>query len=175
MSGVTVEIKGLQEIDRMFQQLPKQVNQDAVWAKFWRLNSKPLIKAAKQNAPVADKDITYPADRSLKITKGTLRDSIIFYRTKASKQPWIHGGYIGPRVKGKFRKNKGGYFGAWVEYGHKTGHKGKTTEENPYMERAWKSKNHVVLKDGFKEAEKIFVKAVKSHEKRLKKYGSLGY
>ena len=43
------------------------------------------------------------------------------------------------------------------------------------MERAWKSKHTVVLKDGFKEAEKIFVKAVKSHEKRLQKYGTFGY
>ena len=134
-----------------------------------------IVYDVSSDTPIAKKDVVYPADSSLKITKGTLRDSIIFYRTKASKQPWIHGGYIGPRVKGKFRKNKGGYFGAWVEYGHKTGHKGKKTEDNPYMERAWKSKNSVVLKDGFKEAEKIFVKAVKSHEKRLQKYGSLGY
>jgi len=172
MSGVTVEIKGLQEIDRMFQQLPKQVNQDAVWAKFWRLNSKPLIKAAKQNAPVADKDIVYPADPSLKIKKGTLRDSIIFYRTKASKK--YYGGYVGPRVKGKYKKNKGGYFGAWVEYGHKSGHKGNT-KAFPFMEKAWGQAHGIVLTNGMKDSEKIFTKVLKSHEKRLQKYGSLGY
>ena len=172
MSGVTVEIKGLQEIDRMFQQLPKQVNQDAVWAKFWRLNSKPLIKAAKQNAPVADKDITYPADPSLKIKKGTLRDSIIFYRTKASKK--YYGGYVGPRVKGKYKKNKGGYFGAWVEYGHKTGHKGNT-KAFPFMEKAWSQAHGIVLMNGMKDSEKIFTRVLKSHEKRLQKYGSVGY
>lgn len=175
MSGVSVEVQGIKEIAKLFSQLPKQVDEDKIWGRFWKKVTVPLQKEAAGNAPIAKKDVVYPADSSLKITRGTLRDSIIFYRTRASKQKWVHGGYIGPRVKGKFRKNKGGYFGAWVEYGHRTGHKGKTTEANPYMERAWKSKNHVVLKDGFKEAEKIFVKAVKSHEKRLKKYGSLGY
>ena len=95
------------------------------------------------------------------------------YRTRASKQ--VYGGYVGPRVKGKFRKNKGGYFGAWVEYGHKIKHKGSMTKDNPFMEKAFKSKSGTVMSNGFKDAEKIFVSAVKSHEKRLQKYGSFGY
>mgnify|MGYP001441507198 CR=1 FL=1 len=172
MSGVSVEAQGLKEIDQMFRQLPKQVSQDVIWGRFWRKVSKPLKEAAAGNVKDAPKDIPYPPDTSLKIRKGTLRESIQFYRTRASKK--VYGGYVGPRVKGKFRKNKGGYYGAWVEYGHKTVH-GKMTKDNPFMEKAFKSKSGTVLSNGFKDAEKIFVSAVKSHERRLKKYGTLGF
>jgi|TARA_R110002012_G_scaffold50281_1_gene130124 hypothetical protein len=173
MSGVTVKAQGLKEIEQMFRQLPKQVGQDKIWGRFWRKVSKPLKEAAAGNVKDAPKDIPYPPDTSLKIRKGTLRKSIQFYRTRASKQ--VYGAYIGPRVKGKFAKNKGGYFGAWVEYGHKIKHKNSITKDNPFMEKAFKSKSGTVLSNGFKDAEKIFVSAVKSHEKRLKKYGTFGY
>ena len=36
-NNVSVELEGLQAIDRMFKQLQKQVNQDAKWGKFWRV------------------------------------------------------------------------------------------------------------------------------------------
>ena len=173
-SGITVEAQGIKEIGKLFSQLPKQVNEDAIWAKFWKKVTVPLQQAAEKNAPIADKDIPYPPDSNLTITKGTLKRSIKFYRTKASKNVWVHGGYIGPRVKGKFKKNKGGYFGAWLEYGHKMKH-GGTTKPNPFMEKAFREKSGTVLATGFEDAEKIFVSAVKRHENRLKKYGSLGY
>ena len=76
MSGVSVEAQGLKEIDQLFRQLPKQVSQDNIWGRFWRKVSKPLKDAAASNAPIAKKDIPYPPDTSLKIRKGTLRDSI---------------------------------------------------------------------------------------------------
>ena len=173
MSGVTVEAKGIREIMQMFDGLPKRVNKDAVWGRFWKKVTVPLLTAAEKNAPIAEKDVPYPPDKSLKIKRGTLKDSLKFYRTKASKGD-IHGGYIGPRVKGKFKKNKGGYFGAWVEYGHKM-KKGGTTKANPFMEKSFREKSGSVLSNGFKDAEKIFVSALKRHENRLKKYGSLGY
>jgi len=171
--GITVEAKGIKEIAQMFSQLPKQVNEDAVWGKFWKKVTKPLQQTAQTNAPVAKKDVVYPADKSLKIKRGTLKDSLIFYRTKASKGD-IHGGYIGPRVKGKYKKNKGGYFGAWVEYGHKLKH-GGTTRSNPFMEKSFREKSGTVLSNGFQDAEKIFTSALKRHKNRLTKYGSLGY
>ena len=171
--GIGVELKGVKEISQMFNQLPKQVNIDKIWGRFWKKVTKPLQQAAEKNAPIANRDVVYPADKSLKIKRGTLKDSLIFYRTKASKGD-IHGGYIGPRVKGKYKKNKGGYFGAWVEYGHKMKN-GKTTTKNPFMEKSFREKSGTVLSTGFKDAEKIFVSALKSHKKRLTKYGSLGY
>ena len=111
---------------------------------------------------------TYPPNTKLTIARGTLKKSIKFYRTNASRQSWVHGAYIGPRVKGKFAKNKGGYFGAWVEYGHKTVH-GKMTKADPFMERAWKQKHRGVLQKGFAGAEKIFTSALKTHQRRLDK------
>ena len=62
--NVGVEVMGLKEIEKMFQQLPKQVSQEAIWTKFWRDVSKPLVKAAQEEAPVADRDIPYPANPS---------------------------------------------------------------------------------------------------------------
>jgi len=171
---ISVEIKGMKEIEEMFRQVPKQVSQDKIWAKFWRTVTKPLVKEAQNNAPIAKKDIPYPADKSKTISKGTLRDSIGFFRTKASKE--YLGGYVGPRVKGKFGKNKGGYYGAWVEYGSEVMHFGKHKSKNqPFMENALKSKHHTIIENGFTDAEKVFKSIMKSHEKRMTKYGKLGY
>ena len=172
--SVSVEAKGIKEITQMFNGLPKRVNKDAIWGRFWKKVTVPLLDAAITQAPVADRDVVYPPDKSLKIARGTLRDSLKFYRTRASKAKDVHGGYIDPRVKGKFKKNKGGYYGAWVEYGHrKKG--GGMTKANPFMERAWSQKSGTVLENGFTDAEKIFIKAVAADVRRMKKYGSLGY
>ena len=170
---VSVEAIGLKEIQQMFNGLPKRVNKDAVWGRFWKKVTIPLLNAAIEEAPVADRDVVYPPDKSLKIARGTLRDSLKFYRTRASKGD-IHGAYIGPRVKGKFKKNMGGYYGAWVEYGHRKKGGGMTTA-NPFMMRAWNKKSGSVLENGFTDAEKIFIKAVAADVRRMKKYGSLGY
>ena len=130
--GITMKVQGIKEIEAMFRQVPKQVSQDKIWARFWRLNTKPLVKAAQDNAPIAKKDVPYsPAYK-----KRTLRKSIGFFRTRASKE--YLGAYIGPKVKGKFKKNKGGYYGAWVEYGGEVMHYGKFKGKNqPFMKRGW--------------------------------------
>jgi len=171
--GVTVETRGLKEIGQMFNQLPNRVNKDAVWGRFWKKVTVPLLDAAIEQAPVADKDVVYPPDKSLTIARGTLRDSLKFYRTRASKGD-VHGAYIGPRVKGKFKKNMGGYYGAWVEYGHKK-KGGGMTKANPFMQRAWLQKSGTVLANGFTDAEKIFLKAVQADLRRMKKWGKFAY
>ena len=43
------------------------------------------------------------------------------------------------------------------------------------MADAWERAHRTVMLGGMKSAEKVFVRAVKSHERRLQKYGSLGY
>ena len=172
--NVGVEVMGLKEIEKMFQQLPKQVSQEAIWTQFWRDVSKPLVKAAQEEAPIADRDIPYPANPSLTIKKETLKNSIGFFTTKAARKQF--GGYVGPRVKGRFSKNKGGYFGAWIEFGDQVEFFGKYTgRAQPYMADAWERAHRTVMLGGMKSAEKVFVRAVKSHERRLQKYGSLGY
>ncbi len=178
--GVTVEAKGIKEITQMFKGLPKRVNKDLVWGRFWKKVSEPMLKAAAANAPLLNPGTTgrvgvsYPPDKSLTISRGTLKKSIQFYRTRASKQKDIHGAYIGPRVKGKFKKNLGGYYGAWVEYGHRI-RGGGMSKAFPFMEKAFNQTSGVVLENGFTDAEKIFLKAVAADVRRMKKYGSLGY
>ena len=178
--GVTVEAQGLKEIGQMFNGLPKRVNKDAVWGRFWKKVTVPMLKAAQANAPLLDPGstgrvgVSYPPDKSQTIARGTLKKSIQFYRTRASKQKDIHGAYIGPRVKGKFKKNKGGYYGAWVEYGHRN-RDGSMSKANPFMARAFSQTSGVVLQNGFTDAEKIFLKAVAADERRMKKWGKFAY
>ena len=178
--SVTVETKGIKEITQMFKELPRQVNKDAVWGRFWKKVTVPLLTAAIQEAPVLNPGstgrvgVSYPPDKSLTIARGTLKKSLKFYRTKASKAKDVHGAYIGPRVKGKFKKNMGGYYGAWVEYGHRN-IDGSMSKPNAFMMRAWNQKSGSVLSNGFTEAEQIFIKANRAHVNRLKKYGRLGY
>ena len=178
--SVTVETKGIKEITQMFKELPRQVNKDAVWGRFWKKVTVPLLTAAIQEAPVLNPGstgrvgVSYPPDKSLTIARGTLKKSLKFYRTKASKAKDVHGAYIGPRVKGKFKKNMGGYYGAWVEYGHRNTD-GSMSKPNAFMMRAWNQKSGSVLSNGFTEAEQIFIKANRAHVNRLKKYGRLGY
>mgnify|MGYP003649308652 FL=1 len=161
--GIKVEVdkNNLRDINLMFQQLPKQVDQNKIWVKFWRENSKPLVKAAKNNAP--------------KGKTGRLAASVGFFTTKASRK--YNGGYVGPRVKGAFSsKKKSGFYGAWVEYGGETKFGGKGFGKNqPWVSDAWSSAHKQVLASGMKSAEKIFERALKIHTRRLKKYGTLGY
>jgi len=172
--GVTVEAKGLKEIDQMFRKLPQDVNSVLIWGRFWKKVSKPLLGAAQNNAPLLDPGTTgrvgvaYPPDPTLTIPRGNLKKSVQFYRTRASRKKDVHGAYIGPRVKGKFKKNFGGYYGAWVEYGHKV-RGGGMSKSNPWMKKAFMEKSQSVLKTGFKDATDIFVKAVKRYEKKMAK------
>ena len=177
--GVSVEAKGIKEIMQMFNGLPKRVNKDLVWGRFWKKVTKPMLTAAAAGSPLLDPGTTgrvgvsYPPDKSLTISRGTLKKSIQFYRTRASRGD-VHGAYIGPRVKGKFKKNKGGYYGAWVEYGHRT-RGGGMSKAFPFMEKAFNQTSGVVLENGFTDAEKIFIKAMDADVRRMKKYGRLGY
>ena len=176
--SVSVEAKGIKEIMQMFNGLPKRVNKDLVWGRFWKKVTLPMLKAAAASAPLlkppSRKDVSSPPDKSLTIARGTLKKSIQFYRTRASRKKDVHGAYIGPRVKGKFKKNLGGYYGAWVEYGHRI-RGGGMSKAFPFMEKAFNQTSSVVLQNGFTDAEKIFIKAVAADVRRMKKYGRLGY
>jgi len=173
-NGISVELKGLKEINQMFMQLPKQMDQDKIWAKFWRKNSIPLKKAAQDGIKDSGKDRPYFRDKKQTIKSGTLRKSIKFFRTKKSKE--VHGGYIGPKVFRGSKAAQGGFYGAFVEYGNEVMHYGKFKgKANPFMKKAFSAKKDIVLANGMKDAEIIFARSVKIHEKRMQKYGKLGY
>ena len=97
-----------------------------------------------------------------------------FFTTKNTKKHL--GLYLGPRVKKAYAKNKGGYYGAWVEYGDDVMHFGKyKSRATQFLNPAWRKNKIKMLSSTFTKAEEVAVKAIKRHERRLKKYGTLGY
>jgi len=172
--GVSIDVLGIKEINEMFMKLPKKLDQDKIWAKFWRKTSIPLVKAAKSGVKDSGVDRPYFRDKKQTIKSGTLKKSIKFFRTRKSKE--LHGGYVGPKVFKGSKASKGGFYGAWVEYGNEVMLYGKFRgKSNPFMKKAWNSKKDVVVANGMKDAEIIFARAMKSYEKRMQKYGSLGF
>tara|TARA_R100000664_G_scaffold31914_1_gene46072 strand:+ start:2730 stop:3224 length:495 start_codon:yes stop_codon:yes gene_type:complete len=157
-----IEVKGIKEIQQMFESLPKQVSEKAVWQRFWRKNTKPMLKIAKNN---------------VKQDTGQLKKSLGFFTTKKSRK--FLGGYIGPRVKGAYRsKDKTGFYGAFIEYGGDVKFWGKgpaKVGDQPYMRPAWNEGKGIVLNNSMKDAIDIMAKAIKTHEARLNKYGKFGY
>lgn len=48
MSGISVDVQGIKEISQMFAQLPKQVNEDAVWGRFWKKSNCSFINSGRE-------------------------------------------------------------------------------------------------------------------------------
>ena len=171
--ATNIDIQGLKELNKLINDLPKSINKYSVWKGIWKKIGKPALNSASAGAPTAKKDIPYPPDRSKMIQRGTLKKSIGFFTTRSSKK--YLGMYLGPRVKGKFQRNKGGYYGAWVEDGGQVKFFGHTTgSDNRYMNNAWKQNNTRMLKDTLDEGKKIIDKRWMSYTRRVQKYGTLG-
>ena len=174
MAKSDINVFGADEIRRMFRELPQQVNQDKIWDKFFKKISKPAISKAQSLAPKKT---------------GQLAKSIGYFRTKASQK--FLGGYVGPRVRtGKWAKrdknykgsNKSkiyinsGFYGAWQEYGSEVMFGGKGVgKSQPFMKPAFEETKVQMMNNAFRDAEIIFAKAIKSHEKRMQKLGKFGY
>lgn len=171
MAKSNITVLGTKELNNLFMQLPKQVSKNSIWQKFWRKNSKPFIDAAKSNL----NGLT--GQNNQKNVKRTqqLKNSIGYFTTKASKK--YFGGFVGPRVKGRFKsKDKSGYYGAWVEYGGEVKFGGRGFgKDQPFMKPAWEGAYLKVQQNSMNDAEIVMAKAIKSHEKRLQKYGKFGY
>ena len=176
-----IEVFGVKEIQQMFAQLPKQIKngEGKAWNKFWKETSKPMQRQAQINAH---------AINSTRKGTGQLSRSIGFFSTKASRKAM--GGYIGPRVRGRFAKkntdyvgdnkkkmySKSGFYGAWVEMGSqiKFGGKGYGSDQ-PFMQPAFDATKDIVNLNARNDANKVMEKLIKSHMKRTEKYGTLGY
>ena len=160
MAQATFKIEGAKEIAEMFGALPKQIKQYNLWKALWRKVAKDALEEAKNRVP---KDT------------GRLRDSIAFFTTRKTKN--FMGLYLGPRVKGAFRtKEKSGFYGPFIEYGDEVMFYGKGRgKAQKFMKPAWDNNKVAMTKNAFREAIDIAAKAIKRHERRLKKYGTLGY
>ena len=180
-----IKLMGAKEINDMFKDLPKQIKQYTVWKALWREVGKQAKADAKSLAPklgdsgnasqlTQARGVVYPPDHSKRIAKGTLKKSITFFTTRDSKNHL--GLYLGPRVKHAYGKNKGGYYGAWLEFGNETmffgKYKGKATK---FMEPAWRQNRIKMTTTAFSKAGNVVAKAIKRHETRMRKFGTLGY
>jgi len=175
MARSSIEVLGLSELERMFKDLPKELNDDTIWNAFWKENSKPLVDKAQTLVPNKT---------------GQLKKSIGYFRTKASKRE--HGGYVGPRVKGRFantdknykgsntkkRYTKSGFYGAWIEYGSEVmfGGRGPAKKgDQEFMKPAFEQTKGIMVAHSLKDGGVVMEKLIKRHTKRTEKYGKFGY
>ena len=160
MAEATFKIQGAKEIAQMFGDLPKQIKQYNLWKALWRKIAKGALNDAKSRVPKKT---------------GRLKNSIGFFTTRKTKN--FMGLYLGPRVKRAFKtKGKSGFYGAFIEYGDEVMFFGKGVgKAQKFMKPAWDNNKMKMTTEAFKEATKIAASAIKRHENRLKKYGTLGY
>ena len=159
-TGVSIKLQGAKEIEKMFGDLPKQIYQYSLWKALWRKIAKETALEMKQRVPKKT---------------GQLKKSIGFFTTKRSKN--FMGIYLGPRIKKSFSsRDKTGFYGAFVEYGDEVMFGGKARgKAQKFMKPAWESNKNTMTKNALKEATEIAARAIKRHERRLQKYGRLGY
>ncbi len=155
----TFRVNGVKELQNLFAQLPKQVNNTRVWNNIWRTNSKPLVETAQALVPKRT---------------GQLERSLGFFTTRASRKN--RGGYVGPRIRGAFAKrdesgkySKSGFYGAFVEHGNFGGT--GTGTPHPFMKPAYGMTKDVMLRGSLTAAKKV----LEREARRLAKYGTLGY
>ena len=160
MAQPTIKLQGAKEIANMFGDLPKQIKQYNLWKALWRKVGKNALEEAKSKVPKKT---------------GRLKNSLGFFTTRKTKN--FMGLYLGPRVKGAYKSGgKSGYYGAWIEYGDEVMFFGKGKgKAQKYMQPAWDNNKIPMTQKAFKEATEIAAKAIKRHEKRMKKYGKWGY
>lgn len=173
---VNIDVGNLKSIKQLFEGLPKGVKKQNTWQKFWRLNTKPFVRAAQKNAPVSKKDHKFKFKSGEKtIRSGTLKKSIGYFSTTKRRQRWL-GGYVGPRVKGRFKDENAGFYGSFVEYGDEVMHFGQANNYagKKFMLPAFNSEKNNVLQKSMKDAHTIFVRETKRWAKRTKQFGLLG-
>ena len=158
MASANFKMVGVNELAVFMRKLPKQLDNPKVWGKIFRQNSKPLVAAAQGKAPNKTNQLV---------------GSIGYFTTRASRAEG--GGYVGPRVKGKFAKRDSagnyylsGYYGAFVETGDYRFGKGKAT---PFMKPAYISTKDLMVKNILVDGKKVLFKEAK----RLAKFGTLGF
>ena len=171
-----IKFANIKTVEELFRNLPKGVKKMNTWQKFWRLNTKPFVTAAQEMAPISKKDHKFKFKSGEKtIQSGTLKKSIGYFSTRKRRTNWL-GGYVGPRVKGRFKDNKAGFYGSFVEYGDEVMHFGNANNYagKKFMKPAFDSKKTQVLNSSMKDAVKIFDRETKRWAKRTKQFGILG-
>ena len=132
--GVYIDLQGIDGVQKIFKELEFKIATKAL-GKALVYGVKPLIKAARQNAPVSEKTAWITAHRHIKkgeLTElrrihkpGDLKKSIS-YKLLSRYPPAI---YVGPG-RGSGAKYDA-YYGQWVEFGT------QKMAAQPYLRPAW--------------------------------------
>jgi len=165
--SVTIELTNKAEILQLLDRLPRAFESKAV-RKLIKYAVDPLVKKARELAK--------PAKRAHKgkygmVTPGTLSRSIGTIDMKRSRKVAL---VVGPRGKGAFGKNRSGFYGSWVEFGHDTRRnssgkflstkRGKEVtghvEAKPFMRPAWDLTHDEVKQRFERDAKKVFEKEI---------------
>ena len=164
MNRVGVNVIGMKELEKFFQDFPKQLNTPRNMTRIFRENAKPLINEIKSNLS------------GTKFKKGTtgseqLEKSVGFITTRASRR--LGGGYVGLRAKGAFRGiGKNGFYGAWIEVGRDAQSPTyKWGPAKPFIKPAYEKTKRMLMTNMLVDARKVMLR----ESKKLVKFGTLGY
>ena len=172
---MSIEFMNEAEIKALIRTLP-MAYQPRVQKTMIRSATKPLIQTTQAMTPKSRG--THKA-RGYTIAPGTLARSIgLIDIAKARTVTMV----VGPRVKGAYRGYKGGWYGHWVEFGHKirrgksgrfeNTRRGKITtgfiQGRPYMARSWQAGSGAVRQRFNDESVAIFNKFVAKYKAKGK-------
>ena len=162
--GVYIDLQGIEGVQKLFRELELSIS-TKVLGKALVYGVKPLIKAARQNAPVSKNRTGFVSIhrhfKKGKVTElkrihqsGDLKKSIN-YKLLRHYPPAI---YVGPgRGVGK---KYDAYYGQWVEFGS------ENQEAKPFIRPAWDMTKREVI-DRISEYTKEIIKSIKPKKLRI--------
>jgi hypothetical protein len=151
-----VQIEGFDQLVIKLSRLGDPRRTRSSFIKIMRRVMKPVVKAAKQEAPEGDQPHARYSNGSkvAEYEPGNLKRSIGIIRGRSIKNPVI---YVGPRAGKKGGKNDG-YYGHLVHWGHING--STVIPGDPYMERAYKKTGNRLTREAAQKAAQVIQKEI---------------
>lgn len=147
-------IEGLEGVSREIKSLSSDKMKRREILKVLRRQSKPLVQAMRQNAPVADRDIVV---RGKIYSPNNLRKAIATKTSPSKKYPNV---LVGPRY-GRGGKKYDGFYSWWIEYGVGT-HISNPTGGKNFIQKTMQQKGESVTNQASKELKKYIDKKAKT-------------
>jgi HK97 gp10 family phage protein len=169
MIGMQIELdkRDMAKIDYILKNMDKRLGKKTVM-KALRQGAKPVVRAAKQNAPVSGKRSFFTAHKH--ISKGVQSTRLNLHKAGELKRSIGviigRGGwslYVGPRFGNAMRANDA-WYAHFVEFGTATSGWGKGQSPQPYMRPAWDSQNTVTLNTISQELSKVCNEFLAKHK-----------
>lgn len=161
MSKALVEITGFKDLEQKLKALANDKQKKTEILRILRKVAQATVKAARRNAPKSKKAHLISGKRTRKVIQpGNLAKSVgtITGRKGGARiNPTV---YVGPRAKGKHD----GFYGNWVEYGHKVKGGGKS-RALPFMKTTYSQTKGQVTKESEQQVAKYIQKRINALSK----------